>query len=351
MISLDLIVKLPATRREVDSTLVVADLLSKYVIFEPINETLSSEDLTTLLEKRVFAEKGFSRIIVPDRDGRCTANQYKNWCKRHNVEPKLTTAYHSRGNGQTERFNLVLENYLRAFTDGSFDTWDQLLPMAQLAINNSFNESVQNTPFFLDHGRHPFIPGLTTFTRAGVEKRDKPTARAEWSQHLSQAITDAKAWLRVAKERMKRHFDARRTPKEFNVGQRVLLSTRNLKFKGENCPKLQPRFIGPFTIEERVGSVSYKLTLPDTMRVHPVFHVELLREYQGDDFTPSPDYECEDGTAYWEVESLLKRRGSGPRRQYLVRWSGFGPEHDTREPLKLLIEDVPKLVAAYDKQN
>jgi hypothetical protein len=130
----------------------------------------------------------------------------------------------------------------------------------------------------------------------------------------------------------------------------VLLNTRNLKFKGTNCPKLQPRFIGPFTVEERVGSVSYKLTLPDTMRVHPVFHVELLREYRGDAFTPSPQYECEDGTTYWEVESLLSRRGSDARRSYLVRWAGFGPEWDTWEPVRLLMEDVPQLVADYDKQ-
>jgi hypothetical protein len=245
---------------------------------------------------------------------------------------------------------LVLENYLRAFSNDSLDTWDQLLPWAQLAINNSFQESVQNTPFFLNHGRHPYIPGLTTFSRAGVEKGDRASERARWLEDLSLAVTKAKVCLKAAKERMKRHFDNRRTPKELEAGQRVLLSTRNLKFKGENCPKLQPRFIGPFTIEERVGSVSYKLTLPDTMRVHPVFHVELLREYQGGAFTPSPNYECEDGTVYWEIESLTNRRGTGARRQYLVRWAGFGPEYDTWEPVKMLMEDVPDLVETYDEK-
>jgi transposase InsO family protein len=351
MVSLDLIVKLPKTQAGFDSVLVVVDMLSKYVVFEPVAETLRSEDLTLLLEKRVFAEKGYPLTIISDRDGRCTAGHFRDWCEQRKTEQKLTTAYHSRGNGQTERFNLVLENYLRAFIDGSLSDWDHLLPMAQLAINNSFQESVQNTPFFLNHGRHPYIPGFTTYSRAGVDKRDRREERARWSDDLSQAVAKAKVCLKAAKERMKRHFDKRRLVKEFEVGQRVLLSTRNLKFKGLNSPRLQPRFIGPFTIEQRVGSVSYKLTLPDSMRVHPVFHVELLREYCGDDFTPAHQYECEDGTTFWEVESLLSRRGSGAKRSYLVRWLGFGPEWDTWEPVKHLMEDVPQLVAEFDQRE
>lgn len=85
------------------------------------------------------------------------------------------------------------------------------------------------------------------------------------------------------------------------------------------------------------------------MKVHPVFHVELLREYKGDDFTPPPLIVCEDGTMLWEIERLLDERGEGAKRQYLVRWKGFGPEHDTWEPRKQLMLDSPDSVSGFEQ--
>ena len=152
-----------------------------------------------------------------------------------------------------------------------------------------------------------------------------------------------------ATKRSKRHFDKSPAKIEFEVGDRVLLNTKNLKFKGLECRKLMPRFIGPFPIEEKVGNVSYKLTLPVTMSVHPIFHVELLRPFRGSGVQPSPQIECEDGTVYWSLESIVAVRGKGDKRRYRVRWVGFGPEHDTWEPRKKLIEDAPEVVEEFVK--
>ena len=67
----------------------------------------------------------------------------------------------------------------------------------------------------------------------------------------------------------------------FTVGQAVLLDTRNLKLASSSTKKLQPRFVGPFVICKRVGRVAYKLDLPSSSNVHPVFHVSLLKPYTG----------------------------------------------------------------------
>lgn len=85
------------------------------------------------------------------------------------------------------------------------------------------------------------------------------------------------------------------------------------------------------------------------MRVHPVFHAELLREYKGDHFTPPPEYECEDGTQLWSIDRIAKVRGSGDRRQYLVQWTGFGREFDTWEPRKQLMLDCPKAIEEFEE--
>lgn len=227
--------------------------------------------------------------------------------------------------------------------------WDVLLPEAQLAINNSWQESVRNTPFWLNNGRHPYIPGITTFKRAGlVDVEERNTAKASWNIERVGAVQTAKRNLVAAQQRMKRQFDKGRQPKEFQVGQRVLLNARNLKRKDLKCAKFGPRFVGPFTIEEKVGTVSYKLTLPDTMQVHPVFHVELLREYRGNEFTFPPSITCDDGTEKDEVEMVLRARYKGNRRQYLLKWKGLSREFASWEPAAQVRLEIPEMISNFD---
>jgi hypothetical protein len=99
-----------------------------------------------------------------------------------------------------------------------------------------------------------------------------------------------------------------------------------------------------------VGNVSYKLALPDEMKIHPVFHVELLRQYKGPDFVPPPAYECDDGSLRWAVETILDERGQGSQRKLLVRWEGYGPDRDTWEPREVMLEDAPGAVRDFDQK-
>ncbi len=354
-IAIDFIVKLPQTPRKHDSILVVVDRLSKYAIFTPCSEKVDSEGLVRLLEEKVVACNGFPKSIVSDRDTRVTAKFFQEWCKKYSIEHKTTTAYHSRGNGQVERFNLTLENYLRSYVNTGMDDWDELLPVAQLAINSSHQESTGTTPFYLNHGRHAWMPGVT-FKRAGLSGSENSEQRLQlrtaWKDaERIQALQKARGCLHAAQHKVKAQFSKGRKPMEFEVGQRVLLSVKNLRFKGLNCPKFMPRFIGPFTIEEKVGSVSYKLSLPPTMKVHPIFHAELLKEYKGDAVTPPHHYECEDGTVLYEVDRVADVHGHGHRRRYLIQWTGYGREFDSWEPRAQLLVDCPQLIEEFDAER
>ena len=156
----------------------------------------------------------------------------------------------------------------------------------------------------------------------------------------------AKAAIRAAQDRQKAYAYLSRRDVSYSVGQEVLLSTRNIAFKGKGTPKLMPKWIGPLPIKALSGPKDNKgkvivvrvraveLTLPPLMRVHPVFHVSLIKEYKSDgSIKPVMPLEFDtDGAPLWEVEVILNERKTGKKKVttwYLVRWKGFGPEHDT----------------------
>lgn len=246
---------------------------------------------------------------------------------------KMSTAFHPQTDGQTERVNRMVEEYLRHFVSAEQDDWDELLPLAEFALNDSYQESIGTTPFYLTYGQHPNRPAVRTLTNA-------PGAN-DWVSNIDSAIKRAKSKVQAAQQRQKAYANQKRRELELEVGQEVLLSTKNIRLKVPGTQKLLPRFIGPFPITKRVGQVAYELKLPANMRIHNVFHVSLLKPYHSDGTyrPPPPPIHLDDGL-YYEVEAVLqhkdvKRKGVTQMyttRYYLIKWQGYQHEHNTWEP-------------------
>jgi hypothetical protein len=166
-----------------------------------------------------------------------------------------------------------------------------------------------------------------------------PTA-AERIAGLHAALEKAKESLRRAQQRQKDFADRHRQEVEFKEGDRVLLSTENLRLKDkQRCRKLDRRFIGPFAIKRRVSAVAYELALPPQLAIHPVFHVSKLRVYlsgspafpdreSSEPSRPPPEYVHADGVEEYEVERVVAqrrvKRGRGRMRtEYLIKWKGY----------------------------
>ena len=157
---------------------------------------------------------------------------------------------------------------------GNPKDWEKTLPNVELVINSLPNQSTGFSPFYLNYGYEPVTP--IQLLRGGEEVKTKS---------IDSFVRRVKSDCELAKENLKRSVDlqAKYCNKnhkdiEFNVGELVLLSTRNLRMNG--IPeKLKKRFVGPFKVEQRIGQQVYKLSLPENGKIDPVFHISLLKRW------------------------------------------------------------------------
>ena len=328
MISMDFIVELPPSEG-FTTIFVTVDRLSKMAHFLPMKGTPSAPETAKIFIKEIVRLHGIPANIVSDRGVQFTSRFWKALCESLKIELSFSSAYHPQSNGQTERTNQTLEQYLRCFSSFSQEDWVSLLPLAEFAYNNSIHSATKQSPFYANYGYHPLflsncVPECTV--PAVQETLDFFSANNKLLQET----------MAKTQEYNKEVFDKRRRG-ELNLepGDLVWLSTVNLRLA---CPskKLGPKFMGPFPIKRRINSVAYELELPDSFRIHPVFHVTLLKPDVANPFpgrsTDPPEPVLVNGEEEFEVESILDCRRRRNQVQFLVKWKGYGPEENSWEP-------------------
>jgi hypothetical protein len=341
-VTTDMITDLPKTSSGYDSIAVFVDRLSKMVHLAPTTKKVNAPGYAQLFFDYVIKLHGLPEVIISDRDPRFTSKFYTTLFYICGTKLKFSTAYHPQTDGQSERTNRTLEEVLRAYTDPKQNDWDKYLSTAEFAINNSVSPSTGTSPFYANYGQHPKTP-----LDAALHSTSVPAA-ADLKAHIDEVSSTIKAKLSEAQDRQQRAANSRRRDISFNTGDQVLLSTVNLKLPSTLSAKFKQRFIGPFKITDKVGQVSYKLELPKTLRIHPVFHVSLLKPYN----VPAAQQDSNDKRGpifeddkYWEVETLVGKRVIRGVTEYLVRWEGYGPEDDTwLRPADI----TPDLIKAYN---
>jgi hypothetical protein len=352
-VTMDLITQLPKSRRGNDAIVVFVDKLSKMVHYAPTRTCSDAADIARLFIDNVIRLHGIPESIVSDRDTRFTSKFWKALWTRLGTKLHLSTAFHPQTDGQTERANRTLEEALRNYVNENHDDWDDHISMIEFAINNSKATSTGQSPFFINYGEHPRSTIEAISPECHVEQADKLLHKIKCNVEI------IKTELLKSQGRQIRNANTKRRDFVFNVGDEVLLSTKHINFvtKGP-ANKLNPKYIGPFEVVERINEVSYKLRLPHEMlrnNVHPVFHVSLLKPYIRSDrygeraaLRPPPEEYTEEGEAKWEVEKVLQKRSRRGRTEYLVKWKDYPNHESTWEPEWRLKEDVPKMMDAYN---
>ena len=137
--------------------MVVVDSMTKQSHFVSTVTTLSAAGTTQLYLQHIWKHQGLPKRVVSDRGPQFIAEFTKELYQLLGVKLAATTAYHPQGDGQMERINQELEQFLRLFINQRQDNWDDLLPFVEFQYNNHIHNTTQNILFLLDTGQIPHM--------------------------------------------------------------------------------------------------------------------------------------------------------------------------------------------------
>ena len=339
-LSMDFITGLPESNG-CNAILNVVDRLTKMRHFVACRDTTTAEELALLYIRNIFRLHGLPRAIISDRGTQFVADFWLALCKHLKIEAKLSTPHHPETDGQTERLNAVLEQYLRTFVNYLQDDWEPQLPLAEFAGNNAASETTGLSPFFANYGFDP----LWHFDFA-AKHNDSP--KSQDAKQLAQKIKEITDHLRSemlrAQHQHQEYADKHRKPAPvFKIGDQVWF---NARFLDTNRPskKLDHKRIGPYSIVKVVTPYAYEIDFPTTVKYHRVQHVSLLDPASTDplpgQINPPPPPVIVDQEEEYQVEEILDSRlyGRWKKPQYRVKWVGYSYEHNTWEPAEDLNE-------------
>ncbi|MBW0555966.1 hypothetical protein O181_095681 [Austropuccinia psidii MF-1] len=291
-LSMDFITQLPLSN-SFDSILVIVDRFSKMAVFIPTMSSITSLDLAHLLIKNIFSNHGHPSSIVSDRGPLFVSSFWTNLCQKLKISRDLSTAYHPETDGQTERVNQILEQYLQMYVSYHQDDWNTWIPLAEFAYNNSDHSSTKQSPLFTVYGGDPQFDSV----------------------HITQDTPAGK------------------------------LSTKIQSVQQEGKRELEVAM-------NRLRESQYSCLPPQWKYTHPVFHISLLEPVKTSTIPnrnqePPPPIIIEEEEE-WEVSQILDSKLKRRKVWYLVEWKGFSQDSERSiwEPAENLT-NCPELVKDF----
>ncbi|WVZ89905.1 hypothetical protein U9M48_036253, partial [Paspalum notatum var. saurae] len=306
---------LPRTPKGYDSIWVIIDRFIKSAHFIPEKTIYHAKTYAEIYIARIVSLHGVPQTITSDRGS--------------------LSAYHPQTSGQVERVNRILEDTLRACALTYSTKWDECLPLAEFAYNNSYHKSLEMAPFEALYGRQCRTP--LNWSEPG----ERVTFGPNLVKQAEEQVKFIHSNLKRAQSRQKSYSDKRRRPLVFEKDDHVYLRVSPMKgvhrfgVKG----KLAPRYVGPFKITEQCGPVAYRLELPPHIAaVHDVFHVSQLKKCLRvpEEVIDTSQIQIQPDLTYQEqpIKILDQKQRSTQRRTinfYKVQWSNHSEEEATWE--------------------
>jgi len=198
--------KLPVVAGK-DAILVVCDRLSKMTHFVAMTEGTSAEGLARLFRDNVWKLHGLPESVVSDRGPQFAVELTKELNRMLGIKTKLSTTFHPQTDGQTERMNQEVEQYLRFFIKHRQKDWPEWLAMAEFAINNKVHIATKVSPFMANYGKEMRMGG-------DIRRKGKVESMMKFVERMKKVHKEAEAALRKTQEEMKRYADRGRKETE-----------------------------------------------------------------------------------------------------------------------------------------
>ena len=345
-LSCDFITDVPLSNHH-GALLVFVHHFTKMTHLVPCNKTTDALQFAQLFIDHVIRLHGIPESLVSDRGSIFTSHFWTCLAKILNLKGRLSTAFHPQTDGQMERMNQTIEQYLRIYCNYQQDNWFSLLSLAEFAYNNSHHATINCLPFYANYGFNPKFH----INISSTPPQNVPAAK-EYAERLVQHHDALTENVKRAQNSQAQCYDARHERKEFAVGDSVWLLSTNIRTERPS-KKLDWKRLGPFTVTQCLGLQAYRLDLPHRMKIHPVFHVSLLKPYKTsaipNHMQPPPPPIVVENELEWEVEEVLDSKRRYRQLHYKVKWSGHPHSEDSWEPAGNL-KNAPDLVKTFHAQ-
>jgi hypothetical protein len=284
--------------------------------------------------------------VISDRGPQFAAQLTKELNQMLGITTNLSTAFHPQTDRQTEQINQEVEQYLHSYINHQQQTWPEHLAMAKFAYNNKIQTSTKASPFLVNYGRHP---------RMGFkpQREGKLPAATDFVEQMKKTHEEAQAALLKSQDDMKKYADRHKTAAPgYKVGDKVMLSSKDINPVERPMRKLIERWMGPYPISKIVSANAVQLKLPAAMKIHPTVNMSRIKPWKtplpGQTVTPPPPVEIE-GQKEYKVEKVIDSCRRYRWMEYLVKWKGYSLEENTWEPYPNL-EHAEHKVAEFHRK-
>lgn len=290
--SIDHITKLPRTK-EKDSILVMQDQFSGMIYLKAVTEKENAADTWQDCKKTAWKLHGYPKEIRTDRGFLFASKEWKKYEKELGITHVKTTAYHLQANGQIERANREIKQYLRKYVSQNQEDWSDHLPMLEYVLNTRKATG-------------------KTFTFYQIMYRETPIVTAKKEQK------DIQFRKKIQKKSGKQGKDY--SAPEYKKEDWVYLQCREERKDRPNI-SLNHKWWSPFEIKRRTGPQNVELHLPRQVKIHPVMNVSIIKLHHGNIFTTPNILHINESITEYKVQYIDNERKRG--KEYQIKWKGY----------------------------
>ena len=321
-----------------DSILVVVNRLTKMTHYIFVTKTIIAENLVEILIREIIRLHELSSSITTDRSFVFTFKYHDALCHALRIRLRMSTAYHSQTDDQTERQNSTMKQFLRAFVNFEQNNWIELLSLTKFAYNNTKHASTQMSSFEV---MQKYISRMSFENSANFKAKFK--FANEHVKKLTKLLNVLKTNLTHAQKQQIKYKNARTKKANFEVESYVNVNDKNIRIKRNK--KLEWKFFESFKILDTIDDQIYRIDILKRWRIHNVFHVSLLKEikvkkrekasleltYQFEnidiekDETTKEIYDVEaiENSKILKKDQISKKSYSESDLYYLIRWENY----------------------------